>query len=121
MRSEEMKDAIGPLLAEGWSIERFQEYPDASGSREIVLSIGEIGARLVDHHGSFFADIGSRDARGDWYNLKDVLRAAGEPVGAGPLMSLEEAVALLKGAASRIDAYLEDPSIASRGARSSAR
>jgi hypothetical protein len=115
-----IEDAIVPLLAEGWSIERLREYPDAAGSLEIVLSIGELGARFVSHHGSVFADVGSLDPRGDWYNLKDLLRAAGEAA-SGPLTGLDEAVALLKGAADRVCAYLADPAIMSRlGVRSAA-
>ena len=85
MDSEQsIKDVIGPLLADGWSIERIDEYPDPSGSREIVLSIGGIGARLVCHHGAVFADVGSLGAGDGWYNLNDVLRAAGEAVPSAP-------------------------------------
>ena len=113
-RESIVEEAIGPLLADGWSVEHIHEYPDTSGSREIVLSNGAIAARLVSHHGDIFADVGLRDARGGWYNLNDVLRAAGEPVSSGPLASLEESVALLKGAAQRINAYLENPAIMSQ-------
>jgi hypothetical protein len=109
-----IEDAIEPLVVEGWSIERIDEYPDAAGSREIVLSKGEIGARLVSHHGRVFADVGFLGARGGWYNLNDVLSAAGEAVSSGPLASLEEAVGLLKGAAPRVGAYLENPTTMSR-------
>ena len=110
---ELIQDTMGPLLADGWAVERICEYPD-NGCTEIVVSIGEIRARFVSHCGRFSIDVGFLCAVGGWYNWKDILSAAGETVPCGPLTCLEQAVRLLVGAAQKVDTYLKDPGLLSR-------
>jgi hypothetical protein len=111
---ERIETAIAPLLADGWSVEQIRERRENVESKELVLSIGEISARFVSCHGQFFADVGGLGARGGWYNLKDVLRAAGDDIPGGPLADPGQAVALLRGAAQKVGACLKNPAIMSR-------
>ena len=111
---ERLETAIAPLLADGWSVERVPKRCEGGGHAELVLSIGEISARFVSHHGQFFADVGHSGVRGGWYNLKDVLRVAGDDIPCGPFADPEQAVALLKGAAQKVGACLKNPMIMSR-------
>ena len=114
---ELIQDTMAPLLADGWAVERICEYPD-NGCTEIVVSIGDISARFVSHCDRFSIDVGFICAVGGWYNWKDILSAAGESVPCAPLTCLKQAVALLVGAAQKVDAYLNDPVLLSRlGAR----
>jgi hypothetical protein len=117
---ELIQDTMGPLLADGWAVERICEFPD-NGCTEIVVSIGEISARFVSHCGRFSIDVGVLRAVGGWYNWNDILGAAGETVPCEPLTCLKQAVALLVGAAQKVDTYLKDPVLLSRlGARGTA-
>jgi hypothetical protein len=110
---ELIQDMLGPLIADGWAVERIREYPDI-GCTEIVVSIAEISARFVNHCDRLSIDVRFRCADGGWYNWKDILSAAGEGVPCGPLTCMKQAVALLVGAAQRVDAYLKDPGFLSR-------
>jgi hypothetical protein len=117
MNREAVGNAIAPLLADGWAVRGIYEHPDIECT-EIVVAIGEICARFVCHQGLFSVDVGSLGAAGGWYNWKDVLMAAGEATPCEPLTCLEQAVALLDGAAQKVGAYLRNPVTMSRlGAR----
>jgi hypothetical protein len=89
---ELIERAIAPLLARGFTLVRALEVPKNFGNAQIQLASDVFKLRIMSDRGQTFMDVGASDSH-DWYDLSDVLTAAGQRSVAGPWNDAAAAVA----------------------------
>jgi hypothetical protein len=105
----QIEAATKPLIEAGWTVENLREVLEAFGDTELILAQGGIKVRFLSDRGQYFADVAKMQGASGWYDLKDVVRVAGQEVEAGPFANPREAVELLTRSLESVQALLENP------------